>query len=452
MLERIIKTDDARFKTWHQNIQCHDSVVLVPHTTQEVAEILRDPQRYPSPVRPMGSRHSVTACMAAERVHPSSTGSSMYGTAVDMTKLDSGQPLRFNKGKTEVTVSASRKLLDVSLELREQHGLQFPMISEFGSLTMGAAACAATKQSSFGTESGQMSSYAVSMELVLPDGSLRTLYENEPEFSALRCSFGLFGVVTRVTFKVVPSEQISVEHFDVCVHNVAEKSSQWLASGAAVFLYMFPSTGRIVAAVKNKAPGPPVRSAGLKARNWVWRRGLGLPRIAGGVEDWLTFHLLKRLRYARVSAVDQIVDFELEARKFTFSMWAFRSDQFFDILPDYFKLCKKWREKGVANRLPDVSYHIARDRSALLSYSHDSDVWTLDPASLGDERDWPYFLDDFNELCSRNNGLPLLNQSPRLGRHHLQHAYDQRLVDFNAWRKHFDPTDRMLNRYFAAIL
>jgi L-gulonolactone oxidase len=471
-MEEITDPQDARFMTWHRNIRCHDQRVLVPRTTQELADILRDAKSYPSPVRPMGSRHSVTACMAATTVpggampaalhgnvrgnaHGNAHGNALgnaYGTAIDMTRLGRGQAMQVSANKKTVTVPASRKLFEVSQELRDQHGLQFPMISEFGSLTMGAAACAATKQSSFGAGFGQMSSYAVAMELVLPNGTICTLRAGHPDFHALRCSFGLFGVVSSATFEVVPAEQVSVEHFDVDINGLATQSPAWLASGAAVFLYLFPSRGRIVAAVKRKGPGKPAGARGLGFRNRVWRRGMCLPSFTGGLEDSLTFQFLKRLRYSHVDAVDQIVDFEKKARRFTFSMWAFPAHNFFKVLPDYFALCRKWERKGVANRLPDVSYHIAQDRSALLSYSHDSNVWTLDPASPGDDADWPLFLRDFNDLCSRHGGSPLLNQTPYLTAQHLQRAYGPRLAAFNAIRHRYDPQDRMLNAYFASIL
>lgn len=449
-MEQITDTHDARFRTWHRNIACHDKRVLVPETTQELADILGDAQHYPSPVRPMGSRHSVTACMAAQCVDPRQP--LHFGTAVDMTHLHRDQPIEVSADRKTVTIPASRKLREVSIELRDRHQLQFPMISEFGSLTIGAAACAATKQSSFGNAPGQMSSYVVAIEMVLPSGHRCTLRAGHPDFAALRSSFGLFGVITAASFEVVPAEQISVEHVDISVAQLATRSRAWLADGAAVFLYMFPSRGRIVAAVKRRGPGRTRCASGLALRNLVWRRGLGLPSALGSLEDGLTYQFLKRLRYEHVSAVDQIVDFEKTARRFTFSMWAFGSERFFGLLPAYFALCKQWERRGVANRLPDVSYHIAQDRHALLSYSHDSDVWTLDPAAPGDDRNWPEFLDAFNDFCSRNGGSPLLNQTPQLTRQHLQTAYGPRLEAFRQARRRFDPNDRMLNAYFAALL
>ena len=39
---------------------------VYPQTVQELQDILRDSARYPAPVRPMGSCHSLTPCASAD--------------------------------------------------------------------------------------------------------------------------------------------------------------------------------------------------------------------------------------------------------------------------------------------------------------------------------------------------------------------------------------------------
>ena len=110
-----------------------------------------------------------------------------------------------------------------------------------------------------------------------------------------------------------------------------------------------------------------------------------------------------------------------------------------------------WPE-GFSPLLPQVSYHIAKDRSSLLSYSHQSDVWTLDPIAAEGEPGWEKFAKAFNERCSAWGGTPLFNQTPFLERRHVLRAFGDRLDKFEATRRRFDPGQRMLNDYFAKLL
>jgi hypothetical protein len=79
-------------------------------------------------------------------------------------------------------------------------------------------------------------------------------------------------------------------------------------------------------------------------------------------------------------------------------------------------------------------------------------VWSLDPIASGDEPGWPAFLDQFNAKCSAWGGKPLFNQTPRLTPPQVQQAFGNRLQLFEKTRRAFDPYDRMLNDYFAALM
>ena len=446
---------------WYGDIQCYDGTPERPSTEDDVRAILGDAERYPSPVRPMGSRHSVTACMAARA--PGSP--ERWGTAIDMTRLTG--PIRVDQQAGTVTVPAGRIFIDVARELRDEYGLQFRVNTELGTLTMGAAACGGTKDSSFPGEFGQVCSDVVALRLATPDGKVRELSAGDPDFDAVRGSYGLFGVVTEVTFRVVKHEYINIEHKEISLEDFEASSRRWLDGRTAVFLYLFPyagRNGRIVAELRRKAGSGSgdERSTRLAVRNFVWREGL--PASAHAADqmpneklralqlestEWFLRKVIDHgLDLRRVSPVDQIVDFEKGGKKFAFSMWAFGAQGFAGILSEYFEFC---RRQDYRTSLPHVSYHIAKDRSSLLSYSWDGEVWTLDPVSTGTEPGWHEFLHKFNDRCSGWGGVPLFNQTPHLEARHLR-GFGDRLAQFEVARRRFDPGDRMLNAYFAKLL
>jgi FAD/FMN-containing dehydrogenase len=101
--------------------------------------------------------------------------------------------------------------------------------------------------------------------------------------------------------------------------------------------------------------------------------------------------------------------------------------------------------------MPDVGYHIAGDKKALLSYSFDGPVITIDPVSTG-EQGWDDFLRAYNQFCFEHEGIPLLNQTPGVTRPQVEKAFNNRLKKFAEQRKIYDPNNRLLNEYFKELL
>jgi FAD/FMN-containing dehydrogenase len=464
-------------------IQGGTGTIERPTDEARIRDILTNPHQYPSPVRPVGSRHSMTECISAQ----GPGGAGRWGTLVDMTGLvtlradhprapNRSLSVERNAQGATVTVPAGRTFIDVAHELRKDHGLAFRINTELGTLTIGAGACGATKDSSFPKEFGQVCSDVVGMRVVLPSGEVKEYGEGNSDdrdaLRALRCSYGLFGIVTEVTFRVAQHEEISIKHERCKLSQFPSRSREWLAGGNAVFLYLFPHDDRIVAELRKKPPTAgdehgeaEKRSLRLKGRNFFWEKGLhDIARVAenvpGGLDaldEVLERYFVKGLQINRVSPVEQIVDFDKDDpnHRFTFSMWAFPQEEFARILPEYFQFCKD-RKAIFRSGLPHVSYHIAHDMSSLLSYSFRGPVWTLDPiCPEQNARDpgWAEFLRAFNEKCSRVwRGVPLLNQTPFLERADLVGEFRQRLNGFEVVRRRFDPHDRMLNDYFARLL
>jgi FAD/FMN-containing dehydrogenase len=459
---------DLGRRNWLGDIECFGERLRRPRNEDELIRILQDAKENPSPVRPMGSRHSMTRCMQAQR-------DGKWGTAVDMrqfTQLRDGTGLRVHRSTDGITVTvpAGRTFIDVATELRD-HDLTFNVITELGTLTVGAAACGATKDSSGTGEFGQVCHDVVGMTLIQPNGEPVELTREKDgeQFEALCCSYGLFGIVTEVTFRVVPHSYVSLCHEEIPLERFDERTKELLDDGNALFLYLFPfgKRPRIIAEVRRTVDAD--RSRGywrLWLRNFFWRIGLHffvrIPLVGRLVPAGVRWFLLWIMRPAAVSPVDQIVDFRHDSpkfAKFTFSMWAFPRKSFASILEEYFALCRAERDKGGFHTfLPQVSYHIGQDESSLLSYSHDSDVWSLDPISSGRDPGWDAyggdfaFLDRFNEQCISRGGKPLFNQTPRLTRTLVERAFGDRLGRFETIRRQFDPKGRMLNDYFAGLL
>jgi hypothetical protein len=119
---------------------------------------------------------------------------------------------------------------------------------------------------------------------------------------------------------------------------------------------------------------------------------------------------------------------------------------------DFYQFCNDYyKQKGYRSDLLYVGYFISQDQQALLSYSYDGNVMTIDPVSTANNG-WQDFLVAYNQFCSDRNGKPLLNQTPGLTPAILQKAYGDRIKVLADLRKQYDPQDRMLNAYFRDLL
>jgi hypothetical protein len=103
--------------------------------------------------------------------------------------------------------------------------------------------------------------------------------------------------------------------------------------------------------------------------------------------------------------------------------------------------------------MPLGSYHIRKDDKAILSYSHDGEIFSIDPIhAVTDQSAWDRFLREFNEFAYRRNGIPLLNQSPFVERRHVEAAFGARWSEFRQRVNNADPERRMVNPFFAVLL
>src|SRR6476661_8016745 len=174
-------------RNYDGGITASPAQLVSPRTVAEIQSILRGAGRYPSPVRAMGSYHSLTPCASSE------------GTMVNMSRMN--KVLNIDKGNHTFTAQAGLQFIQASDSLRDQE-LQFMTNIEIGNMTLGSAACCHSKDALDGIEFGQVSSYVTKIKWVTPAGDLAEASEaDSPDLlRILRSSYGLGGVIYEVTF------------------------------------------------------------------------------------------------------------------------------------------------------------------------------------------------------------------------------------------------------------
>jgi hypothetical protein len=441
---------------WFGNVVSHPKVIVEANSVADIVAVMKDPARYPSPVRAVGSNHSTSACGAAEG-----------GTLI---KMKMNQVV--NIGQDSLTVQAGAIHLDLA-KMLEARNLQFYVNTEIGSLSVGSAACAGTKDASFAGEYGQVGSYITAVKMVLPTGELLAVDEStQPELmQKIRCSYGLFGVVYEATYKIRPLLPMAVHHRTFAIADFISALPDLKALNESMMFYIFPFDGKITIEFRKYNPGAtgePNRAA-WALRNHIW--GSSGPKFGAEIEKNISN---RKIRYGIIDAFnaawrlqlenivssdntipgDQIISYPPVSgeSRYTFSLFAFPEADYPAAITDFFKFCNDYyAQTGYRSNLLYVGYRIGQDQRSLLSYSWDGTVMTIDPVSTGNPG-WDEFLVVYNKFCSERNGVPLFNQTYGLTAEIVQKAYGDRLKAIADTRKQYDPQDRLYGDYFRSLL
>lgn len=440
---------------WFGDLVSHPKAVVEAASVDDIVAVLKNPDRYPSPVRAIGSNHSTERCGVADG-----------GTVIRMSKMNRILDI----SNDTVTCEGGAIYVDIAKAL-EARGLQFYVNTEIGNITAGSAACCGTKDASMPGELGQVGSYVARIKMVLPSGELLEVTDDQPELmQKVRSSYGTFGVVHEVTFRVRPIQPMAVRHETFHIEDFVAKFPALLNSGESLMFYIFPYDNLITVEFRHYNPGAagePNRTI-WPLRNYLW--GTAGPAVCKQISAEIenadirngvlsSFNALWRLKLEHLIhsdntiATDQIIRYPAASNsKYTFSFWAFPEGTYASALAEFFQFAQKYLETtGYRINMLCVGYRVAKDQSSLLSYSYNGNMITIDPVSTANPG-WTEFLGVYNQFCSDRGGVPLMNQTFGLTRPMVQKALGARLERFAEARREFDPGDRLLNDYFRDLL
>lgn len=455
-------SDEIKLQNWKRDITYHAGAFVVAESVDDIVRIVKDRDRYPSPVRIKGSHHSTTDCIVAEG-----------GTVIDITKMN--KILNIDKENKTITMQPGVLHIDAAREL-EKHGLQFFVNCEIGNLTVGSGACTATKDASYFAngeqdwEFGQVNSYAIKFKAILPSGETLEVTEDDPELlAAMRSSYGMLGAVVEVTYRVKEIRPMTVEHIVYHIDEFADRLHELVDQKRSMMLYLMPHLDQVVVEYRYDGPGP-LRSHTFpwRLRNWAWKTGSPFfGRVVSQFVPWQGLRgvllnaqnrlvglvMTKLIRGKNTSPADQIIHYPETApyAAYTFSIWGFPRDEYPQTIRKYFQFCKDYlKDNGYRCDLLNVGYHIAQDESSLFSYTRKWPCVTIDPVATG-STGWKAFLKAYNEFCLENNGKPLLNQTPYMTPHQVQTAFSEEIEIFQQYRKQHDPEDRFYPQWFREM-
>jgi FAD binding domain-containing protein len=437
-------------RNWNGCAVWTPTVAVSPNNTAELAGIVKDTTKYPSPVRPAGSRHSLNECAATT------------GTAVGMDHFRTiGEP-----AKGLVTVGAGARLIEIGHALKKA-GLQLEVLPEIGNATAGSVACCGTKDSSIGPSgSGQVSSCVAALKMIDANGNDVLINDaSQPSLAEVRCSYGLLGIIYEVTFRTRSLETLEFSYHVFDLDPLPTLEEILGPPGGGFLAILLPFRRKIM--VERRRPlGKYVEPALHEKirrwiRDWIWENGGSIFSTILPFNWW--FHILDLLfpipflllRSYRTVRADTMLDFkEKRWHYFDFTFWAIPVSQWPKIVPAFMNWCSDHlRRTGFRPSLSPEVYFIRRDQHSPLSFSFNEDIFTLDMVDCrpNDPR-WHDMNRVFNRFAAGYGGRPLLNQTKQIDRpvtNMLDAAWQ------SAWKNlgtKARAQPRFLNSFFDALL
>jgi FAD/FMN-containing dehydrogenase len=435
------------------NVALGPTSVIQPTSPSEIVEVLVNPKRFPSPVRPMGAGSSVTRCVTANS-----------GTLLDLSLMN--RVLKITPDS--VTVQPGIRLYELAETLANE-GLELVGGFEFANRTAGGAVCGAGMEASMAGDVSQFAGHATQLKVIGPQGKRFVVTENTKSLLALmRLSYGLLGVVYEITLRVRPVQGFSVRAGKVSFKDFAKLGTRLGAAAAGVKLHLLPFSDVVFFELRERAAA--AKGASYASRLKDWAVYSAMPTVARSLAHALPVATLRYPLIDKLSAATQSLSSmksmqagsnaaeqsgryrALVAEHFTHCTWAFPVAEISNVVLAYKLFCKEhYTRTGYRCDLPAVGFRLGRDRTALLSPSFESAVLTLTSLST-QEAGWDDFVLDLAEFAAAHGGIPMLNQTRNAAPEHLAKCYGTRLKFFNKVRQELDPHDRLLNQFFATYL
>jgi len=456
-----LETKAIEFTNWSGQYRSKPGIYAIPETPEDLQEIIRNKEKFPSPVVAIGSGHSNSGCNIVNG-----------GTAVYMKKF---HYIR-EPATDDVTVGAGMQLFEVHRFLAARK-LQLPFTPEIGNATIGSVACCCLKDAAIGQSSGIATTMIKVIRFVDANGNTRSVQRGDDGWEMMMSSHGLFFIVYEVVLdtllmKLVIQNYVKSNANDHDFQIVYRKA---LAENDGIFGLLNATTGQFIFETRNFSikGGKPNGIENLynkidqnvfKFFNPImgavetngWSRGVRNVAMAGF--GFMKFSFPKgRRTFKNLKPIDYSYHYRW---RWDFHFWAYPVSTFpTEVLPAFIKFLKEYKQRN-----PDFDekglmacYRIRVEKKAILSPSHDEERMTLDPlrpitTNKKLMEAWDKFCYEYNEFAVQHGGKCTFNQTKVLTKSQVEKAFGEKWERFKIAREAADPQQRFLSGYFRELM
>jgi L-gulono-1,4-lactone dehydrogenase len=435
-------TQSPAWQNWAGNVTCRPVRQVTPGSAGEVAAEVRRAAQDGLKIRMTGSGHSFTPTAASDGVllRPGRL------TAIRSVDAEAGL----------VTVEAGCPLHALNAALLD-HGLSLANMGDIQVQTVAGAIQTGTHGT--GRDVGGMAAQVAALELVLADGQILTCTAEQDRgpfenlFNAARVGLGALGIVTAVTFKVVPAFLLQAREEPMSWDEVLGRLDELTAENEHFEFYWFPHTEGCLTKRNNRTPGP----AAPLSRWRYWMDDEFLSNTVFGVTCGLCRHVP-----SAIPAVNSVAARALGARTYT--------DAAYRVFTSPRRVRFKEEEYAVPREaLADVLGEVRalfRQRDWRISFPIEvrvtpgDDVWLSTAQGRASAyiaihvpRQYPHesYFGDVEQVMVSAGGRPHWGKMHTRDADYLARAYPH-FADFVALRQAIDPERRFGNAYLDRVL
>ena len=421
--------------SWNENVK-HNYTSLYKITSEEkLSEVIAKNDK----IRFFGNKQS-SADIAA-------------GTdaLIDMTSYN--KIVSYDYNKKTVTVQSGLILGDF-LEAIEAVGWCIPCLPDINTITIGGALATGTH----GTSGKLLSEYMTECTLVLADGSIKTITEEDDLMDAVRVSLGMLGVMSTITFKCEKSYTLHVKERP-------EKDSEWLPKIKSrlkehdfLRILWLPHTdkGYVITGNKMNPDTKIVENNGpkyLKHR----RNASKILYKYSHTYPWITSIANKILAKAFFSSkkehkgtLYQATVTKSRGSTLELAEWTIALDKFPQVFEELKTEINKWSNKSFIHIPMDVRF-VQKDTS-WLSYAYKQDTVTMGCVSRNAATADTYeAFKSVEKIFLKHGGRPHWGKRFSAKDAELSQVYPK-WEAFKELRSKLDPTNKFLNPYLAKLV
>ncbi len=229
---------------WSGSQRAQPRRFVMPRSREELKRAITDG---PAPIRVAGAGHSFSGGVPTE------------GTLISLDDLH--RVLDADAGSGLVRVEAGIRLKQLSLELHAR-GLAMPNLGDIDAQSLAGALATGTHGT--GTTFPNLSGQVQSVELILADGSERTIDDGD-ELKAARVSLGALGVIVAVTLRCVPAFRLRNVDQPESLEDVLSTLQERADAHDHFEFWTFPHADVALTRVHERTEDPPRRPGRLGA-------------------------------------------------------------------------------------------------------------------------------------------------------------------------------------------